>query len=99
MVAKAQALDHLAVAHVQAGNYAAGKNGANSSGAMRSSIKRAAADGRRDPGAGEGVQVRAVPHAAGGLPGDRRKAAHALTVERRFGPASAPSRPMSVHST
>ena len=86
MVAEAQALDDLAVAHVEAGNYAAGKNGAISSERNPVLDQRAAADRAGDAGRGQRVQVRGVAHAARRLPGDGGEAAHAFAVERDVGP-------------
>ncbi len=62
--------------------------------------QRLAADRRRHAQRGERVQIGAARDAAGGLPADAAESvAAASRYSARFGPASAPSRSMSVHST
>ena len=81
MIAEANALYDLAVADVEAGDDAFGKNGRNSSGVMRFFEQRLAADRGGNAGARERGEVRRIPHAAGGLPGELRKTLERASVQ------------------
>jgi hypothetical protein len=75
MVAEPQALDDLAVAHVEAGNYAAGKNGAISLSGIRSSIKARPLMAQATPVAASAcrsVASRTPPDACQAMAGKRR---------------------------
>ena len=100
VVAEAHALDDLAVADVEAGDDAFGKNGRNSSDVIRSSSSALPLIAAATPMRVQRGEVRRIAHAAGGLPRELREARAARRAySATFGPASAPSRSMSVHST
>ena len=100
VLAKAHALDHLAIAHVEAGNYAFGKNGRSSSMGMRSSSSALPLIAAAAPHSGQSAQIARIAYAAGCLPGDAAEsAARPPHTARHSGPSVRRRGPTSVQST
>ncbi len=99
MIAKAHALDDLAVADVEAGNYAAGKNGASSSSRDPTLEQGLAADRGGNADGGErsrSAASRTPPEACQARAGKR---AHGFAVQVEIGSGQRAVAAMSVHST